>query len=90
MDAFRQLTLLCLGRRFPRGPQCARYTARMIPESTAWPYFPTLARLALALAIGLLVGIERERRQKGAGVRTFAFAAILGAVGDSSGRPSPS
>ena len=46
-----------------------------------WPYMPTLARLALALAIGLFIGIERERRQKVAGVRTFAFAAVLGAVG---------
>jgi uncharacterized membrane protein (DUF4010 family) len=53
----------------------------MIPESPAWPYVPTLARLSLALAIGLLIGIERERRQKGAGIRTFAFAALLGAVG---------
>jgi hypothetical protein len=35
----------------------------------------------LALAIGLFVGIERERRKKGAGVRTFAFAAVLGATG---------
>src|SRR5262245_4025875 len=47
----------------------------------SWPYVPTLTRLALALAIGLFVGIERERRQKVAGVRTFAFAAVLGAVG---------
>ena len=53
----------------------------MVPEFPSWPYVPTLARLGLALAIGLLVGIERERRKKGAGVRTFAFAAILGAVG---------
>jgi uncharacterized membrane protein (DUF4010 family) len=53
----------------------------MIPELPSWPYVPTLARLALAAAIGLLVGIERERRQKEAGVRTFAFAAVLGAIG---------
>jgi uncharacterized membrane protein (DUF4010 family) len=53
----------------------------MVPEFPSWPYVPTLARLALATAIGLLVGIERERRQKEAGVRTFAFAAVLGAVG---------
>ena len=45
------------------------------------PYAPTLARLALALAIGLFVGIERERRRKEAGLRTFAFAALLGAAG---------
>jgi uncharacterized membrane protein (DUF4010 family) len=53
----------------------------MSPELSMWPYMPTLARLALALAIGLFIGIERERRQKVAGVRTFAFAAVLGAVG---------
>jgi uncharacterized membrane protein (DUF4010 family) len=40
-----------------------------------------LAHLALALALGLLVGIERERQHKQAGLRTFAFAALLGAVG---------
>jgi hypothetical protein len=43
------------------------------------PDLPTLARPALAL--GLLVGIERERRRKEAGLRTFAFASLLGAMG---------
>jgi uncharacterized membrane protein (DUF4010 family) len=57
------------------------YSTQMSPELSTWPYMPTLARLALALAIGLFVGIERERRQKAAGVRTFAFAAVLGAAG---------
>ncbi len=46
-----------------------------------WPYLTTLARLTLALAIGLFVGIERERREKEAGLRTFAFVAVLGAIG---------
>lgn len=46
-----------------------------------WPYLPTLERLSLALAIGLFVGIERERRGKDAGLRTFSFAALLGALG---------
>src|SRR5438105_1941130 len=53
----------------------------MFTEFPSWPYWPTLLRLALALAIGLFVGIERERRRKEAGLRTFAFAALLGAVG---------
>jgi len=53
----------------------------MLSEFPAWPYLPTLARLALALAIGLFIGIERERRRKEAGLRTFAFAAVIGAVG---------
>ena len=50
-------------------------------EAVTWPYWPTLSRLALAAAIGLFVGIERERRRKEAGLRTFAFAALLGGVG---------
>lgn len=53
----------------------------MSPTLLQWPYLPTLARLALALGIGLFVGIERERRQKEAGARTFACAALLGAIG---------
>lgn len=47
----------------------------------SWPYLPTLTRLGLALALGLFVGLERERRGKEAGVRTFAFAALLGCLG---------
>jgi uncharacterized membrane protein (DUF4010 family) len=46
-----------------------------------WPYAPVLARLGLALAIGLFVGLERQRRGKEAGVRTFAFAALIGCLG---------
>ncbi len=53
----------------------------MLTQLPSWPYLPTLARLGLALAIGLFVGIERERRHKEAGLRTFAFASVLGAVG---------
>lgn len=53
----------------------------MTPEPFVLPYAPTLARLSLALAIGLFVGIERERRRKEAGLRTFGFAALLGAAG---------
>jgi uncharacterized membrane protein (DUF4010 family) len=46
-----------------------------------WPYFIAIRRLSLALALGLFVGLERERRGKEAGVRTFAFAAMLGCLG---------
>lgn len=46
-----------------------------------WPYLQTMQRLALALAIGFFVGLERERRGKDAGVRTFAFAGLLGCLG---------
>ena len=51
-----------------------------VPSAT-WPYVPVLARLGLALAIGLFVGLERQRRGKEAGVRTFAFAALIGCLG---------
>jgi uncharacterized membrane protein (DUF4010 family) len=58
----------------------------MPPKSSSlpaadWPYLQALARLGLALALGMLVGLERERRAKEAGVRTFAFAALLGCLG---------
>ena len=46
-----------------------------------WPYLPSLQRVVLALAIGLFVGFERQRRHKEAGVRTFAFVALTGVLG---------
>ena len=51
------------------------------------PDFSTLLGLSVALGIGLLVGAERERRKGSgptrgaAGIRTFAAASMLGAVG---------
>jgi uncharacterized membrane protein (DUF4010 family) len=48
---------------------------------------PTLANLGLALALGLFVGLERERRGKGAGLRTFGFAGLLGGLGAALGEP---
>jgi uncharacterized membrane protein (DUF4010 family) len=57
------------------------HLAEMVGELQSWPYLPTLARLGLSLAIGLFVGIERERRHKEAGLRTFAFVSVLGATG---------
>jgi uncharacterized membrane protein (DUF4010 family) len=52
-----------------------------------WPYLEMLARFALALALGLLIGLERERRKKEAGLRTFGFIALLGSVGAALGDP---
>lgn len=62
----------------------------MTPTITAlpnaeWPYLQILLRLALALSLGLLLGLERERRGKEAGLRTFGFIALLGALGGSLG-----
>ncbi|MGH7499692.1 MAG: MgtC/SapB family protein [Gemmatimonadales bacterium] len=59
----------------------------MPAEAQGWQYLPTLLQLVLALAIGLFVGIERERRQKEAGLRTFAFVSVLGATGGMLGTP---
>lgn len=51
------------------------------PPLSHWPYAPVLARLALALALGTFIGMERERRHKDAGVRTFALLGLLGSLG---------
>lgn len=51
------------------------------------PDFSTLLGLSVAVGIGLLVGAERERRKGSgaargaAGIRTFAVASVVGAVG---------
>ncbi|HEY8102266.1 MAG TPA: MgtC/SapB family protein [Burkholderiaceae bacterium] len=58
-----------------------------IGPSSDWPYLEMLARFALALALGLLIGLERERRKKEAGLRTFGFIALLGSVGAALGDP---
>jgi uncharacterized membrane protein (DUF4010 family) len=59
----------------------------MILPGTDWPYPLVLSRIALALAIGLFVGLERERRRKASGVRTFAFVTLLGCLGGLLGEP---
>jgi uncharacterized membrane protein (DUF4010 family) len=51
-----------------------------LPE-VKWPYVISLTRLGLALALGLLIGLERERRGKEAGLRTFGLIALLGGMG---------
>ncbi|HWE29401.1 MAG TPA: MgtC/SapB family protein, partial [Polyangia bacterium] len=56
-------------------------------QSALWPYLPTLEHLGLALALGLFVGLERERRGKEAGLRTFGLASLLGALGAMLGTP---
>ncbi len=50
-------------------------------STSLWPFLPTLQRLALALAIGLFAGLEREHRGKEAGLRTFALIALIGCIG---------
>ncbi|HTD90992.1 MAG TPA: MgtC/SapB family protein [Burkholderiales bacterium] len=60
-------------------------TAAQVLPRIEWPYLEILVRLALALSSGLLIGLERERRGKEAGLRTFRFVALLGAPGGSLG-----
>jgi uncharacterized membrane protein (DUF4010 family) len=71
-----QIAWQATGDRSSNNRQSAIYNLQLTMEP-----WPTLVRLALALGIGLFVGIERERRRKEAGLRTFAFAALLGGVG---------
>jgi uncharacterized membrane protein (DUF4010 family) len=49
-------------------------------ESTLPGFAPAVVRLALAAALGLFLGLEREWSQKSAGIRTFALISLLGAV----------
>jgi hypothetical protein len=48
-------------------------------QTSLWPYLPTLARPRAWF--GNVYRVERERRGKEAGLRTFAFAALLGCLG---------
>lgn len=46
-----------------------------------WPYSIVFERLVLSVLIGLFIGLERERRGKESGVRTFALSSVLGCLG---------
>lgn len=59
-------------------------TSAVLPTAH-WPYPDILVRLALSLALGLLIGLERERRGKEAGLRTFGFICLMGALAGSLG-----
>ncbi|MBO8140664.1 MAG: MgtC/SapB family protein [Firmicutes bacterium] len=49
--------------------------------------YMTLWNLAITLGLGLLVGLERERAGKEVGLRTFAFASLLGFLSWGLGAP---
>jgi uncharacterized membrane protein (DUF4010 family) len=50
-------------------------------EATRFPPGTVAVKIAIALAVGMLVGFERESANKDAGVRTFSLTALLGALG---------
>jgi len=56
-------------------------------DVSRWPALETLSRVLLAVGVGLFVGLEREWRGKEAGLRTFAFVSMLGALGGLLGTP---
>lgn len=47
---------------------------------TAAPTESDIVRLAVAIALGLFLGLEREWSQKAAGIRTFALISVLGTI----------
>jgi len=47
---------------------------------TRFPPNAVAFKIATALAIGMLVGFERESASKDVGIRTFGLTALLGAV----------
>lgn len=47
---------------------------------SVFPHAETAGKIALALGIGLLVGLEREWAHKEIGARTFALTALLGTL----------
>ncbi len=45
-----------------------------------WPLEVSMARIGLALGLGFLVGMERERAGKDVGLRTFSLTCMLGSL----------
>ena len=72
------LAALCLVALWCEG-RLDDLTIRLL-ESDPWPLLKdggvVLCRLALAMTLGLVIGIERERREKPAGVRTVAMVTV--------------
>lgn len=50
----------------------------MRPESLQFPATPIALKMAVAIGIGMLAGMEREWSNKDVGIRTFAIVALLG------------
>jgi uncharacterized membrane protein (DUF4010 family) len=63
-----------------RGEHLNSWLDQLHGSSAAFPPPVTAVKLAIALAIGLLIGFERQWSQKDFGVRTFTLTALLGAL----------
>jgi uncharacterized membrane protein (DUF4010 family) len=48
------------------------------PEAVHFPATPIALKMAVAVGIGMLVGLEREWSNKDVGIRTFAIVSLLG------------
>ena len=49
-------------------------------NSTTFLYTEVASKIALALGVGLFIGLEREWAQKEIGVRTFSIVALFGTL----------
>ncbi|MEG9432157.1 MgtC/SapB family protein [Terriglobus sp. ADX1] len=56
------------------------YAELLHPDGTQFPPDLTALKLGVALAIGLLIGFERQWSNKEFGVRTFSLSAMLGVL----------
>jgi len=49
-------------------------------DAARFPPSAVAVKIAIALAVGMLVGFERESASKDVGIRTFGLMALLGAL----------
>jgi uncharacterized membrane protein (DUF4010 family) len=52
----------------------------IVQEATRFPPNTVAIKITMALAVGMLVGFERESASKDVGIRTFGLTALLGAL----------
>src|SRR3984957_6325914 len=73
----------CLFRRADPPPNSLRLKSRnkkVVMDSSSFSHLEVASKIALALSVGLFVGLEREWAQKEVGVRTFSIVALLGTL----------
>lgn len=68
----------------PPGNESARESQRSMSftfqDATRFPPNTVAIKIAMALAVGMLVGFERESASKDVGIRTFGLTALLGTL----------